>query len=229
MSDNHIALLRRSPDLARAPDDAIERLAANASLRQLEAQQPVWRLGDAVSHVFVPEGGLVQISFVGQQGNLLTSSIIRFGYLFGEAEVFAGMQSRLNEAISLSNCRMLAIPAESFREVVTQCPRMSAYWLRASNVRFMLALKHAYALSLRSADERLAHIVGILLEHADINTAEVSLPFSQEALASLAAMSRPATTQVISTWRQKGWVIPAYQKLIICQPEVFPQLGNWGA
>lgn len=212
-------ILSACPQLQALDPSGLDTLQAHAALRHLNPGERLWTQGAAADTVCILAGGLVRISTQGDDGSFLTTSRIRDNHLIGEAEIFAGVPRRFNEAVALSPQRLVSLPGAVFRDCVNGSPALMRHWLQASNQRLILAVKHAQGIVLRTAEERLHALIRLLLKYnaTPVSSDTVTLPFSQEDLGSMAALTRQAACKVIADWRAQGLVDSGYQRLdILC-------------
>jgi CRP-like cAMP-binding protein len=210
------------PDFVDAQSTVIDALADHARLQKYHAGDVVWSQGEKVTSVYVPIKGLVRISFQGFEGEMLTTALIQGSHLIGEAEVFAGISKRFNEAYALSTLDIVRIPADEFKMAIASSAKLTGFWLCQSNLRFVMALKQAQLMSMRTAEDRLRWLIKLMLGFTPVEQNDtVILPFSQETIGNMASLSRQATCKVVVEWRESGLVDTAYQRLIILNRKYF--------
>lgn len=214
-------LLNQCPDTQLMMTEVGDDLVRHAVLEQHQPGSLLWSQGSPPLDVFVTSGP-VRISILGAAGNLFTVSLVRDSHLIGETEVFVGIAARPNEACALIPQDVVRIPADEFLRCVESSVAITRAWLRISNQRFLLVAQHAGLLSQRSAEDRLQSVVKLLLLYTPANAdGTILLPFSQEALGSMAALTRQATAKVVADWRSRGLVDTRYQNLCVLQAEHF--------
>lgn len=200
----------------------IDFLTHHAQLKKIEAGQMLWLQEDVVNLVYLPINGLVRISFQRIDGTVLTTALAQGSHVIGEAEVFAKANRRFNEACALIAFEVICISADAFKLSILKSPQLMDYWLVQSNIRFIAALKHTQMSSMRSAEDRLRELIKLLVELTPPNiNNSVILPFSQETIAEMAALSRPAASKVIINWLKKGLIKTTYKCLIISNRDYF--------
>jgi CRP-like cAMP-binding protein len=210
------------PEFSDAESTEIDALVHHCRLQKYHAGDVIWSQGEKVSCVYLPIHGLVRIAFQGSEGDMLTTALIQGSHLLGEAELFAGIPKRFNEACALSALEVICIPAGEFKTAITNSAKLTSYWLRQSNLRFVMALKHAQLMSMRTAEDRLRWLIKLMLSFTPAEQNDtVILPFSQETIGNMASLSRQVTCKVVVEWRESGLVDTAYQRLIILNRKHF--------
>jgi CRP-like cAMP-binding protein len=201
--------------------EAGEALTCNIVLEHHQPGRLLWAQGDAITHVFV-NSGPVRIGTLDNKGNIHAPFLVRDSHLIGEAEVFAGLAVRFNEACALVTQDVLRIPASDFQQCIEISPKLALAWLKMSNQRFLLVARHAEVLVQHSAEERLRSALKVLLLLTPANAdGTVSLPFSQEALGCMAGLTRQAASKVVADWRKRSLVQTGYQSLVVLHPGHF--------
>lgn len=210
------------PEFSDAESTVVDALVHHCRLQKYHAGDVIWSQGEKVSCVYLPINGLVRIAFQGSEGDMLTTALIQGCHLLGEAELFAGISKRFNEACALSALEVICIPAGEFKTAITNSAKLTSYWLRQSNLRFVMALKHAQLMSMRTAEDRLRWLIKLMLSFTPAEQNDtVILPFSQETIGNMASLSRQVTCKVVVEWRESGLVDTAYQRLIILNRKHF--------
>ena len=215
-------VLAACPEFSDAESTVIDALVHHSRLKKYHAGDVIWSQGETVTFVYLPIKGLVRIAFQSSEGEMLTTALIQGCHLIGEAEVFAGIPDRFNEAYALSFVEMICIPAHEFKTAITSSTKLTRYWLRQSNLRFVMALKHTQLMSMRTAEDRLQWLIKLMLSFTTVEQNDtVILPFSQETIGNMASLSRQATCKVVVEWRENSLVDTAYQRLIILNRKHF--------
>ena len=216
------AILTGCPELQGLEGPATAVLSRRAGLDHRNPGERLWSQGDPVTEVYIPAGGMVRISVQDSDGGFFTTALVRDCHLIGEAEVFGMLPQRFNEACVLSPQEVVRLPAGDFRQCIEASPELTRYWLQTANQRFIMTLKHAQLMAQRSAEERLRWLVRLLLGFTPASPdGMVTLPFSQETLGTMAALTRQAACKVVAEWRSRGLVDTGYQRLDILQVRHF--------
>jgi CRP-like cAMP-binding protein len=161
---------RRVEDMLAACPDAFEMLAMagdelcrHAVLERCAMGSRLWTQGAPVAEVLVTQGP-VCISSLNDKGDVNSGAILLCNsHLIGEAEVFARITSRPNEAMALAEQDIVRLPAHVFLACVEREPLLCQAWLRLSNQRFLAALQHSRLASIRSAEDRLQWAIALMI------------------------------------------------------------------
>lgn len=218
-----INILRQCPDFGFVTPQTLEYLADGSRLINVKAGELIWRVGDPDKEVFVPpNGALIRVGRHHHDGTYINTGLIFQGYLFGEVGTFGGTGTRYNEAEALTACEIVQISGTRFLEFVSTTPMAKDYWLMASNVRRLMSIKQIYALSRRSALERMRGAVSLLLEFTPMPSAgRAKLPLTQEVLGRIVDLSRPTSNKVLRAWQRAGVIDIQVQEIFVIQPEYF--------
>ncbi len=173
--------------------------------------------GEPATHVFVLVAGWVKILSVTSDGHELVLALRRHGDIVGEV---AGEATgyRIATVQAIDTVRALIVGHDRFSSFLDAHPGASHAYRRVVTQRWSEAATMLRRRSVTSGAQRLA---GLLLDlagqHSDgaDGRVHVTLPLSQEELASLAGTSRATVTRALASWRKRGFVHTGQRRITI--------------
>jgi CRP-like cAMP-binding protein len=196
-----IDLLQGTELFAELDDDALRRVAASSSSRDLRRGDVIFSEGAEPEHLYVVEDGRIAIASRSDDGRESVFALMERGELFGEMGLLDGL-GRSAEARALEPSQILEIPYAPVRAAFEERPEL--LW----GVVALLAGR------LRSMDSQLADSVFLdvtgrtakrLLELAGEQD-EFLLPITQEELAGMVGASRERVNKAIASFVRLGWI-----------------------
>jgi CRP-like cAMP-binding protein len=181
--------------------DALDVIAARATVRELERTEVIFRQDDPAGELYVVQRGRIAMATRSVDGRESMVALMEAGDLFGEMPLFDGFH-RSTDARALDASRLVAIPYEPVREAFRHHPEQ--LW----KVVALLAGR------LRATDEALADAVFLdvpgrtakrLLELAG-ESDRFHLALTQEELSHLVGASRERVNKAISQFVRLGWI-----------------------
>ena len=163
----------------------------------------LFRTGDAATHVFYVESGLVKILREGSDGRDLLITIVRGGELFGEESLFFDAP-RETRAEMLTDGVVYSIPAVVFTQTLRDTPH-SWELVAGLQARRKRALERKLdLLFLRDVEQR---ILRTLLELAEIYggaESRFTVQLSQSEVANLIGATRETTSTTLNAMARRG-------------------------
>jgi len=170
----------------------------------------VWRQGDAADSIFLLRNGQIAEKITDTKGNELIMKIIGEGESFGElCFCTEGNGERRTSACAVVPSDVIKIGVEEFIKFLQKNHEALKSLLFTFCIRLAEAERRMEVLAYRSAEERLGRLLLSLAssqgkKEVKGDSVEVSLPFSHEELAQMAAMSRAHTTVTMGKLRKQG-------------------------
>jgi CRP/FNR family transcriptional regulator, cyclic AMP receptor protein len=209
-----IELLRGTELFAELSDEALDRVVANASSRELRRGDVVFEEGALPECLYVVEDGRIAIASKSIDGRESVFALMERGELFGEMGLLDSLP-RSAEARALEPSQITEIPYAPVRAVFEENP--SLLW----GVVALLSGR------LRSMDSQLADSVFLdvtgrtakrLLELAGEQD-EFLLPITQEELAGMVGASRERVNKAIASFVRLGWIDQSDRRYAILDRE----------
>jgi CRP/FNR family transcriptional regulator, cyclic AMP receptor protein len=187
--------------------------------------------GDPATHVFVLLDGWVKILCVTDDGHENVIALSGSGDIVGEtAGHTTGHRNATIEAID--TVRALIVGHDRFSAFLDTHPGAGRAYRRIMTQRWSAAGMMLRRRGVTSGGQRLA---GLLLDLAGRHgsradgSIEVSLPLSQEELASLAGTSRATVTRALRNWRKRGFVRTGQRRITIIDPRGLQKVAGQAA
>ena len=222
-NDHHRFWAQLSP-----PDQ--ERLLVAGRIAQFGAGTIICRQGDPATHLFVVMSGLIKVITVTRSGQQSVLALRGHGDVVGElAGELTGY--RTASMVAVTGVRAVVVGHEKFLAFLDRhLPAAHAY-RRMITQRFSDTSDSLYAQSTTSGAQRLALLLVDLAEQygepAGPGPALVlTLPLSQEELASLASASRATVTRALHDWRGRGLIQTRTRRITITDSAALRHVGG---
>ena len=192
------AILRRVPILGAVPDDALAQLASASHLTTVAKGEILFVEGEPSTRMFVVLSGRVRIFRNSEAGAELVLSHAGPGESIGELSVIDELP-RSASAQALERSRVISVPADRMREVLSASPSAMLAVARhlAVTVRRLTGTTSDFIFL--DLPHRLAkYILGLTEEYG----ATVVLPASQSGIAAQLGVTRQSLNQALGTLAQ---------------------------
>ncbi len=203
-----LAALRSHPLLATLTAPALAMLASTARVQTVRVKRTFLREGAVADTVHFLLAGTVRVHHRAEDGSEVLLKLLKAPAMFGEVEVIAGSPYAEN-VTTLTECQLLPLPGEAFRQLLKRDPSFSAAVLDDVATRFCVAVANIKALAFSDVQRRLA---AVLLDYAalgsqtDADTIAIEARVSQESLARDLAVSRKAVQHALAELQRQGCV-----------------------
>ncbi len=214
-------LLARVPFLAALPSADRENLAAAGQRRRIAKGQTVFHKDDAGQSLFIIEEGAVRIYLPSVQGADLTVAVLGAGDFFGDAALLDG-GPRSASAAALEDTVTFTVDRADFIELLESRPKAAMAVLAAVTQRLREADEMAADLAFLDVAGRLAKKLlelaqshGVPLERG----IRLTLPLTQEDLASMVGITRESANRHLSAFRRRGLIDSRGRYVVILDPD----------
>ncbi len=182
-------------------EEALDELARNSQIRQLQRGDVLFTEDDEPDELFVVIAGRLAMVNRSIDGRESVVALMERGDLFGEMPLFDG-QPRSTDGRALEISEVIAVPYEPVRSLYNARPQLlwRAVELLATRLRVVdgvLADSVFLDVTGRTA-KRLLEIAG--------ESEEFSLPVTQEELAGMVGASRERVNKAIASFIKLGWL-----------------------
>ena len=164
--------------------------------------------GEQSTHVFMLITGWVKVLSAAGDGRELLLALRGQGDVVGEiAGECDGFRTATVKAAGL--VRSLIVPYDRFTQFLSAHPGADSAYRRAITQRWSEAASMLYSRSVHSGPQRLAALLVDLAErHGTLGKGGtlITIPLSQEEIASLVGASRATVTRALSDWRHRGLI-----------------------
>jgi CRP-like cAMP-binding protein len=191
--------------LARADADA---LMAMGRTRRLRAGDAVLHEGATSDVVVVVTRGRLKLSNLDTNGREAVLAIVGPGNILGELSAIDG-EPHAASAIALEATEAMIITGEQFREFVAQRPSVALALLRTITRRLRDADRRQAEFGTQDSVGRIAARLVDLADRygeRDGHCIRITVPISQDELASMTGCSREAVVKALRTLRSRHWI-----------------------
>lgn len=207
-----------------------ERLVAAGRIAQFGAGTTICRQGDPATHLYVVISGLIKILTNSRDGQQSVQALRGRGDVVGElAGELTGY--RTASMVAVTEVQAVVVGHEKFLAFLDRhLPAAHAY-RRMITRRFSDTADSLYAQYTTNGAQRLAQLLLDLAEKygqpAGPGPALVlTLPLSQDELASLVSTSRATVTRALHDWRGRGLIQTRTRRITITDPASLRRLGG---
>ncbi len=177
----------------------------------------IYHQGSHCSYLFWIQHGIVKISHVTEQGNTLTTALLKQGDLFGNLQDTAANQTMEETAQALGKVSFIRFEYNDFKVLMSHQAELSWHVFEMTYTRKQLAEKKLRRIMTQPVETR---IMATLLELADIFGIRCSHGFAleihltQQDVADLVGASRSVVSTILNDFRNRG--ILNYTREQIC-------------
>jgi len=197
--------LARFPLFRKLPDASAEAVAACTRFKQAAAGELLFLQDDPVDAFYAVLEGRVRLYRAAGDGRVQVMNHIAQGRTFAEAAAI-GMARFPASAEALTECKLLRIAAEPFKQLFQTQPGFAIAMISSLTVHLHQLVERVQELSLTSAGARLAH--AILRMPARREDRGLFVPFAQprKDLAAELAMTPESLSRLLRKFQDDGWI-----------------------
>jgi CRP-like cAMP-binding protein len=188
--------------LARLADDDVRRLRPQLRSVPMPGGHVFQRQGDALDHVYFPEGGVTSLTGAMEDGRVVELATIGLEGLVGMAAVFGNGTAMTEAAVQVPGGVAHAMPITVFREEMERRGAFARGVHLYAHTFLSVLLQSIACNSLHSVEQRCAR--WLLAAHDRIG--EVEVPITQEFLAVVLGVRRPTVTVVAGALQKRGLI-----------------------
>lgn len=187
--------------------DAEERrqLLGASRRRRFGRNEVVFHEGDPANSLHLVASGHVSVRVSLPDGNSVTLAIVGAGQTFGELALLGRQARRAATVTALEGCETLSLQKESFDELRLGHPKLDRLLaeILADEVR-RLDSRLLECLYLPADKRVLRRLATLARMYGDGRPAPVTVPLTQDVIASMAGTSRPTTNQALRVIEEAG-------------------------
>ncbi len=216
-----VAILRKSPVLADAPQEALVKLAVGAKTDTYRARQVVYLPGDRAHGVHFLASGRVKVSKVTRDGKELTLAYRVAGEFFGEACLLEG-GPREEMAEAMEPCVTAEIERVGVDRLLAASAPVSYQFARTLIARRRDLENKVEQLIFKDVSSKLAELLLRLgIEHGVENKRGLilALKITHQEMANLIGSTRETVSLTLSQFKRKGFIETEGRKVILADRE----------
>jgi CRP/FNR family transcriptional regulator/CRP/FNR family cyclic AMP-dependent transcriptional regulator len=221
-SSDLLKSLRQMPIFCDCDETALLNLARACRVRRLPKDSVVFFQEDPGDALYLVLSGSVAILLNSQDGRELVINEVRAGDYFGELSLLID-QPRSASAITREKTELLAIPAEAFKQLLDQQPRVVRLLLVSTAQRLYASSARESALAFLDASGR---VVRLLLQLDQENLDKGYMILSQEELAQRTGLTRQTVAKILGRWRRAGWLLTGRGRIMLLNREALQHVAE---
>lgn len=181
----------------------LQTLLSSSHIVETEEGQEIIAQGDDVTCMFHILSGGVKTQRFNSDGKEATIRMLRAGDVFMEDAVFIGFRSPVH-ATTVSNSRMLMIPAETVRCRALADPQFAYNLLKILSRHYKNAIHQIDGIVAKSPVERLGYYFLKLHMEQGSNSMDIALPFQKSTIANHLGMTPETFSRALSQIKKMG-------------------------
>lgn len=207
------------------PEPLQHDLLSQASVRQLNAGQPLFRRGDPPCGLYAVLDGAIRVGAVSRNGKEALLTLVEPPYWFGEISLFDG-QPRTHDAYAEGPTRLLQVPQTALQDLLEQQPHYWREFALLMSQKLRLAFIALEEMSLLPAAPRLARRLLLITEGYGETGPRRVIHLAQEQLALMLALSRQTTNQILKELEARGALRLTYGEIEILDLDCLRQVAQ---
>ena len=207
------------------PEPLQHDLLSQASVRQLNAGQPLFRRGDPPCGLYAVLDGAIRVGAVSRNGKEALLTLVEPPYWFGEISLFDG-QPRTHDAYAEGPTRLLQVPQTALLDLLEHQPHYWREFALLMSQKLRLAFIALEEMSLLPAAPRLARRLLLITEGYGETGPRRVIHLAQEQLALMLALSRQTTNQILKELEARGALRLTYGEIEILDLDCLRQVAQ---
>jgi CRP/FNR family transcriptional regulator len=203
----------------------VERLT---QMRNYGKGEVLYLPGEPGNQLYMVKSGVVKISRLLGDGRELTLALLKMGDVFGELEVI-GDQRRETQAVAYGDVLLCVIQKRDLLVWMQRKPDLALRITKIIGFRRQVIENKIERLLFRSAPVKLA---GLLLDLAEQfgktgdHDVQLEIPLTHQELANLTGCVRETISELITDFRQRGWIAIDRRRIRLLDLPALQQAAN---
>lgn len=193
------------PLLNGLEDDLRRRVLAAANRRVFRRNEVIWHEGDPGDTLHMLLKGHVAIRVSTQMGERVTLTVLGPGEAFGEFALVTDDDTRTATAAAVEGAETMALHRRDFNAIRSAEPRIDRMLINALSTRVQRLTGHLVEALNEPVEVRLARRL-LALHDSYGGESPVSVPLTQDDVASLAGTTRPTANRVLKDLEAAGTI-----------------------
>ncbi|MCB4820275.1 Crp/Fnr family transcriptional regulator [Roseicella aerolata] len=216
-------LLRRSPFFAAAGEAAMERLLRPSFTQQLPRSTVLFDQGEVPNFLHLVLAGSVGLQARDEAGAETIVEIFGAGELFLAPAAILGLPY-LASGVTLTDVRVLMIPADVFREGIAQDPALSRAMMELLARHWRLMVDQVVDLKLRPAERRVARFLARRVPE-EAGAGAVDLQEPRGAIAARLGMTPETLSRTLNALEARGAIRLSAKRADVVDRALLMQTG----
>jgi len=205
-------IARQSLLLRNMPDDVVDRLARESTLRSFRRGETVFMQGESAQAIHVVLGGWIKLYRVSPNGAEAVVSVFTRGQSFGEAAALQNGSYPVS-AEAATESRLMQIPTRALFALVREDPEIAMSMLASTFHHLHSLVSQVEQLKAHSGEQRVAEFL-LDLCPVDEGTCTVTLPYDKVLIAGRLGLKPESLSRIFSRLRNHGVTIRKNHALI---------------
>jgi CRP/FNR family transcriptional regulator, nitrogen oxide reductase regulator len=220
-------ILAGTPFFAPLPAEEINRLADRFRQYHFLAGDTIQRAGDPATQLAIVAAGLVKLSRPTVDGQEVIMSILTAGDYFGSLADL-GVATYAETATAQTNCCILFVTADEFREVLERYPEVALATLQLVADRLRGAQALIEQLSAYPVERRVASTLLTLAQRIgrpDGANILIEMPLSRRDIADMTGAKVETVSRTMSDFRRAGLIESGRRWIAVTDPDRLAELA----
>lgn len=206
--DVRFRVLGDSPMFAGLDAAGLDEVNQRCRAVNFDEGEPVYHAGDRADRLFIVAIGVAKLTRVNSDGKEVLTDLLTPGDFLGALPAL-GQTNYAESARALTPLCLLLFEARSIDLILKGHPEVAVATLEAVSGRLAAARKAIHRLSTDRVEQRLAAVLGLLLDQVgepDSAGILLQVPLTRDDLAAMTGSTPETMSRVLSTWREQGLV-----------------------
>jgi CRP/FNR family transcriptional regulator len=217
-ASDRIRALKALPHFRLLDAAALEKLAATARVRTLQAGEAVFFERDAADAFFAVRSGGIKLYRLRPDGREQVIHTLGPGASFAEAAVFNLDFYPVNAVATETPTELIAVPKDPLQKMLREDDRIARSIIASMSMRMLELVERVEELASASAAARLARYLLRLPPTGPATRPTVELPVAKKDLAAWLAIAPETLSRVLRKWEQAGLVDSASRTIALLDP-----------
>jgi CRP/FNR family transcriptional regulator, dissimilatory nitrate respiration regulator len=217
--------LARAAHLAALTPEALERVAAIATLRAYDAGRTVFVEGEPARAFFVVRSGAVRLYRIGPDGRTHVLHHLRAGQSFAEAAVTTFRRYPAC-AEATGRAELVEVAGEPFLRLLADDPSLARAMIGALCQHLVRLVARVDELSAATAGARLARYLLRLPARGADASPRVELPTAKKDLAETLSIAPETLSRILRRWSDRGLVAVQGRRIVLREPRVLEAIAE---
>jgi len=189
---------------------------AAARRRKFKRGEVVFHEGDPGDAIHVVEKGHVVVRVSTVLGDVATLTVLGPGDSFGEGALLSPDARRTASVVAVEGAETRAIPRSTFEELRTTYPGLERMLTTALAAQVRRLSSHLVEALYVPAEQRvLRRLLFAASSYGDVGEGPVTVPLTQEDLATMAGTTRPTANRMLKAAEDEGWLSLARGRIVV--------------
>jgi CRP-like cAMP-binding protein len=193
-------------DLTRLGDDDRRRLLEVARRRKFKRGEVVFHEGDSGDSLYLIEKGHVAIRVTTALGDVATLVVLGSGEAFGEGALLAADARRTASAVAVESLEARSVHRNDFEALRAAHPSINQFLIDVLAAQVHRLSTHLLEALYVNVDTRVMRRVQALATLYADGSSTVTIPLTQDDIATMAGTTRPSANRVLKAAEEEGIV-----------------------